>query len=127
MPIFTELVPNYLSQDESLKFIENKKPLFKIRLNLVSTLYSTDKHLNNFYDIYENPTGPNFNKGLAGITKAKPRNIIPFLPVLLNQLFKLMCCRKDEESLQIFIAMNRMLHKYVFLTLKCLQNSNVNP
>ncbi|KAG8445304.1 hypothetical protein GDO86_010188 [Hymenochirus boettgeri] len=117
IPVATSLPPKYLNFEDAtpgkggndLKWVDGGKPLFKVSTLIVSTVYTQDPYLNNFFQQCQKqenniarPPTTNFMvscKNLLNIEKIDV--IINFLPVLLNQLF----CVLTQSNLADLIAL----------------------
>uniref|UniRef100_A0A4W5LFS5 Dedicator of cytokinesis 10 n=1 Tax=Hucho hucho TaxID=62062 RepID=A0A4W5LFS5_9TELE len=113
IPVACSLPPGYLLVKEpgstkngsDLKWVDGGKPIFKVSTNVLSTVYTQDPHLNRFFqqcqkrdtDLSKSPTSNFLNclKGLLSIEKIPV--IIRFLPVLFNQLFKVLTQNDNDE------------------------------
>ncbi len=99
-----------------LQYVDNKKTLFKLRVEVVSTVYTTDKHLNYFFfAARKKDRDPKLMKVVQSLGKVKPHTIIKFLPALFNQLLKVMCTVSNEEAAEVFIVLNQLLEGYGYL------------
>ncbi|XP_072330609.1 dedicator of cytokinesis protein 10 isoform X4 [Scyliorhinus torazame] len=88
-----------------IKWIDGGKPLFKVSTHVVSTIYTQEENLNNFFQECQNtedgrsqaPSSEFINRieGLLGIEKIHV--IVHFLPVLLNQLLYILI-QNDENQ-----------------------------
>ncbi|XP_045415052.1 dedicator of cytokinesis protein 10 isoform X6 [Lemur catta] len=114
IPIATSLPPNYLSFQDSasgkhggsdVKWVDGGKPLFKVSTFVVSTVNTQDPHVNAFFqqcqkrekDMSQSPTS-NFIlscKNLLNVEKIHA--IMSFLPIILNQLFKVLIQNEEDE------------------------------
>ncbi|GAB1285151.1 Dedicator of cytokinesis protein 10 [Apodemus speciosus] len=114
IPIATTLPPNYLSiQDPAsakhggsdIKWVDGGKPLFKVSTFVVSTVNTQDPHVNAFFrqcqkrekDMSQSPTSSFVRacKNLLNVDKI--HSIMSFLPIILNQLFKILVQNEEEE------------------------------
>uniref|UniRef100_A0A673XZK4 Dedicator of cytokinesis 10 n=1 Tax=Salmo trutta TaxID=8032 RepID=A0A673XZK4_SALTR len=113
IPVSCSLPPGYLLVKEpgstkngsDLKWVDGGKPIFKVSTNVLSTVYTQEPHLNRFFqqcqkretDLSQSPTSNFLNclKGLLSIEKIPV--IIRFLPVLFNQLFKVLTQNDNDE------------------------------
>ena len=101
LPISSSLPPNYLSHGLSgksgdIKWIENRKQLFRVLLRPVSSISPPDICLDSFFKFLENVDR---KKGGVDETEILQRlqdmydipleSLISHLPIILNQLFKL--------------------------------------
>ncbi|CDQ69247.1 unnamed protein product [Oncorhynchus mykiss] len=97
--------PGSTKNGSDLKWVDGGKPIFKVSTNVLSTVYTQDPHLNRFFqqcqkrdtDLSQSPTSNFLNclKGLLSIEKIPV--IIRFLPVLFNQLFKVLTQNDNDE------------------------------
>ncbi|KAG8580941.1 hypothetical protein GDO81_007483 [Engystomops pustulosus] len=92
-----------------LKWVDGGKPLFKVSTLVVSTVYTQDPYLNNFFQQCQRrehdlskPPSHNFLvscKNLLNIEKI--HMIICFLPVLFNQLFHVLTKNNDDNVITV--------------------------
>ncbi|KAM4694823.1 dedicator of cytokinesis protein 10 [Discoglossus pictus] len=118
IPVATCLPPKYLSFEDStvgkqcgsdLKWVDGGKPLFKVSTLVASTVYTQDPYLNNFFQWCQKrehepskPPSSNFLgacKNLLNVEKIHV--VISFLPVLLNQLFKVLTQNNEDEVISV--------------------------
>uniref|UniRef100_A0A7N9ATF4 Dedicator of cytokinesis 10 n=1 Tax=Mastacembelus armatus TaxID=205130 RepID=A0A7N9ATF4_9TELE len=108
IPVSCNLPPGYLAIKENgadVKWVDGGKAIFKVTTNVVSTVYTQDPHLNRFFqqcqkrelDLSIPPTSNFLNclKGLLSMERIPV--IIRFLPVLFNQLFKVLTQNDNDE------------------------------
>ncbi|XP_055472405.1 dedicator of cytokinesis protein 10 isoform X6 [Psammomys obesus] len=114
IPIATTLPPNYLSIQDSasgkhggsdIKWVDGGKPLFKVSTFVVSTVNTQDPHVNAFFhqcqkrekDMSQSPTSGFVRacKNLLNVDKI--HSIMSFLPIILNQLFKILVQNEEDE------------------------------
>ncbi|MBZ3878923.1 Dedicator of cytokinesis protein 10 [Sciurus carolinensis] len=114
IPIATSLPPDYLSiQDTAsgkhggsdIKWVDGGKPLFKVSTFVVSTVNTQDPHVNAFFqqcqkrekDMSQSPTS-NFIRSCKNLLNVeKIQAIMSFLPIILNQLFKVLVQNEEDE------------------------------
>ncbi|KAJ8256276.1 hypothetical protein COCON_G00184280 [Conger conger] len=113
LPVSSTLTPGYLLSKEpgaaksgtDMRWVDGGKSIFKVATHVLSTVYTQDPHLTRFFqesekgelDLSQSPS-PEFLsslKGLLGVEKIHV--IIRFLPVLFNQLFKVLTQNDNEE------------------------------
>ncbi|XP_039681250.1 dedicator of cytokinesis protein 10 isoform X6 [Perca fluviatilis] len=129
VPVSCNLPPGYLAIKEAsntkngadVKWVDGGKAIFKVSTNVVSTVYTQDPHLNRFFqqcqkrelDLSLPPTSNFLNclKGLLSMERIPV--IIRFLPVLFNQLFKVLTQNDNDE---VTTATSRVL---VHIVAKC--------
>ncbi|XP_074498158.1 dedicator of cytokinesis protein 10 isoform X9 [Sebastes fasciatus] len=129
VPVSCNLLPGYLAIKEAsntkngadVKWVDGGKAIFKVSTNVVSTVYTQDPHLNRFFqqcqkrelDLSLPPTSDfqNCLKGLLSMERIPV--IIRFLPVLFNQLFKVLTQNDDDD---VTTATTRVL---VHIVAKC--------
>uniref|UniRef100_F7HUS2 Dedicator of cytokinesis 10 n=1 Tax=Callithrix jacchus TaxID=9483 RepID=F7HUS2_CALJA len=114
IPIATSLPPNYISFQDSasgkhggsdIKWVDGGKPLFKVSTFVVSTINTQDPHVNAFFqecqkrekDMSQSPTS-NFVRSCKNLLNVeKIHAIMSFLPIILNQLFKVLVQNDEDE------------------------------
>uniref|UniRef100_A0A1A8IUK1 Dedicator of cytokinesis 10 n=1 Tax=Nothobranchius kuhntae TaxID=321403 RepID=A0A1A8IUK1_NOTKU len=129
IPVSCNLPPGYLAIKEAsstkngadVKWVDGGKAIFKLATNVVSTVYTQDPHLNRFFqqcqkrelDLSQPPTSNFLNclKGLLSMERIPA--IVRFLPVLFNQLFKVLTQNDNDE---VTTATTRVL---VHIVSKC--------
>ncbi|KAI4883850.1 hypothetical protein NFI96_017538 [Prochilodus magdalenae] len=111
IPVAANLPAGYLScQDGNskhagpeVKFVDGGKPLFKVSTHLVSTVYTQDQHLNNFFHHCESrlsipqSSGGELVKYLKSLHAMEAHVMINFLPTILNQLFCVLTSAAHED------------------------------
>ncbi|XP_073927965.1 dedicator of cytokinesis protein 10 isoform X12 [Castor canadensis] len=114
IPIATSLPPNYLSIEDSssgkhggsdIKWVDGGKPLFKVSTFVVSTVNTQDPHVNAFFqqcqkrekDMSQSPTSSFVRSCKNLLNVEKIHAIMSFLPVILNQLFKVLVQNEEDE------------------------------
>ncbi|XP_058247470.1 dedicator of cytokinesis protein 9 isoform X12 [Hemibagrus wyckioides] len=86
-----------------VKWVDGGKPLFKVSTHLVSTVYTQDQHLHNFFQHCENTvsaaqsTGGELVKYLKSLHAVEAHVMINFLPTILNQLFCVLTSAAVED------------------------------
>ncbi|KAG2462037.1 DOC10 protein, partial [Polypterus senegalus] len=104
------------------KWVDGGKPIFRVATHLVSTIYTQDRHLNRFFqecqrremDLSQLPTS-NFMNCLKGLLSMERINVIVrFLPILLNQLLKVLIQSNDDD--EVITATTRVL---IHIVAKC--------
>uniref|UniRef100_A0A8C6Q994 Dedicator of cytokinesis 11 n=1 Tax=Nothobranchius furzeri TaxID=105023 RepID=A0A8C6Q994_NOTFU len=145
LPVAAVLPTGYLCQESrksqpDLKWVENAKPLFRVRSHVASTIYPQDLHLHKFFQhcqLMETASEGNtaeLIKYLKCLHAMETHVIITFLPTVLMQLFEVLtAATKDAHeiavnSLRVIIHIVSKCHeegldhylrsfvKYVFLT-----------
>ncbi|KAK1336694.1 hypothetical protein QTO34_002728 [Cnephaeus nilssonii] len=114
IPIATSLPPNYLRFQDSasgkhsgsdMKWVDGGKPLFKVSTFVVSTVNTQDPYVNAFFrecqkrekDMSQSPTS-NFVRSCKNLLNVeKIHAIMSFLPIILNQLFKVLVQNEEDE------------------------------
>ncbi|XP_055976893.1 dedicator of cytokinesis protein 10 isoform X8 [Sorex fumeus] len=114
IPVATSLPPNYLSFQDSasgkhggsdIKWVDNGKPLFKVTTFVVSTVNTQDPYVNEFFqqcqkrekDMSESPTSKFIRSCKNLLNVEKIQAIMSFLPIILNQLFKVLVQNEEDE------------------------------
>ncbi|KAK3545989.1 hypothetical protein QTP70_019305, partial [Hemibagrus guttatus] len=147
LPVSANLPPGYLcdkSQDSKkspdIKWVENAKPLFKVKVYTASTIYTQDLHLHNFFQycqLRSSTSDGNLTeliKYLKCLHAVETQVIIKFLPTVLVQLFRVLVMASKEpqeiavNATRVIIHIVSQCHeeglehylrsflKYVFLT-----------
>ncbi|KAK3513098.1 hypothetical protein QTP70_000974 [Hemibagrus guttatus] len=97
--------PSSNKNGSDVKWVDGGKPVFKVSTLVLSTVYTQDPHLNRFFqqcqkretDLSQPPTS-NFLNCLKGLLSMERNHvIIRFLPVLFNQLFKVLTQNDSDE------------------------------
>ncbi|XP_062844216.1 dedicator of cytokinesis protein 10 isoform X2 [Trichomycterus rosablanca] len=113
VPVSCNLPSGYLQIKEpssnkngsDVKWVDGGKPIFRVSTLVLSTVYTQDPHLNRFFqqcqkretDLSQQPTS-NFLNCLKGLLSMERNHvIICFLPVLFNQLFKVLTQNDSDE------------------------------
>uniref|UniRef100_A0A672JQU0 Dedicator of cytokinesis 9 n=1 Tax=Salarias fasciatus TaxID=181472 RepID=A0A672JQU0_SALFA len=111
IPVAANLPAGYLSCQEGaskhagpeVKWVDGGKPLFKVSTHLVSTVYTQDQHLHNFFhhcqSIASAPqgSGGELVKYLKSLHAMESHVMIKFLPTTLNQLFRVLTSATQED------------------------------
>ncbi|XP_014914811.1 dedicator of cytokinesis protein 9-like isoform X3 [Poecilia latipinna] len=101
LPIAANLPAGYLSSQDGvskqsgseIKWVDGGKPLFTLSTHLVSTVYTQDQHLHNFFqhcqsmDMSEQASEGELIKYLKSLHAMEGHVMVNFLPTILNQLF----------------------------------------
>uniref|UniRef100_A0A8C1I073 Dedicator of cytokinesis 11 n=1 Tax=Cyprinus carpio carpio TaxID=630221 RepID=A0A8C1I073_CYPCA len=104
----------FLQSSPDIKWVENAKPLFKVRAYVASTIYTQDLHLHNFFQYCQlmrstsqgNPA--ELIKYLKCLHAVETQVIIKFLPTVLVQLFEIVTMA-SKESLDIAVNSTRVI------------------
>ncbi|XP_032297914.1 dedicator of cytokinesis protein 9 isoform X17 [Coturnix japonica] len=112
IPVSANLPSGYLSYQESgvgkhsgpeIKWVDGGKQLLKISTHLVSTVYTQDQHLHNFFQYCQKTEsgaralGTELVKYLKSLHAMEGHVMIAFLPTVLNQLFRVLTRATQEE------------------------------
>ncbi|XP_029558008.1 dedicator of cytokinesis protein 9-like isoform X2 [Salmo trutta] len=109
VPVAANLPTGYLSCQEvvskhpEIKWVDGGKPLFKVSTHLVSTVYTQDQHLHNFFGHCQSTesaaqvAGGELVKYLKSLHAMESSVMIHFLPTTLNQLFRVLTSATHEE------------------------------
>ncbi|XP_029414755.1 dedicator of cytokinesis protein 9 isoform X11 [Nannospalax galili] len=112
IPVSANLPSGYLGYQElsmgrhygpEIKWVEGGKPLLKISTHLVSTVYTQDQHLHNFFQYCQKTEsgaqalGNELVKYLKSLHAMEGHVMIAFLPTILNQLFRVLTRATQEE------------------------------
>ncbi|GAA6093406.1 dedicator of cytokinesis protein 10 isoform X3 [Tachysurus ichikawai] len=97
--------PSSNKNGSDVKWVDGGKAVFKVSTLVLSTVYTQDPHLNRFFqqcqkretDLSQPPTS-NFLNCLKGLLSMERNHvIIRFLPILFNQLFKVLTQNDSDE------------------------------
>ncbi|XP_044525383.1 dedicator of cytokinesis protein 10 [Gracilinanus agilis] len=114
IPVATSLPPNYLSLQDSatgkhsgsdFKWVDGGKPLFKVTTFVVSTVNTQDPYVNTFFqqcqkrekDMSQPPTSSFVLSCKNLLIVEKIHSIMSFLPIILNQLFKVLVQNEEDD------------------------------
>uniref|UniRef100_A0A668A277 Dedicator of cytokinesis 9 n=1 Tax=Myripristis murdjan TaxID=586833 RepID=A0A668A277_9TELE len=108
IPVAANLPAGYLSCQEGhsgpeIKWVDGGKPLFKVSTHLVSTVYTQDQHLHNFFHHCQSTasaaqvSGGELVKYLKSLHAMESHVMIKFLPTILNQLFRVLTSATHED------------------------------
>ncbi|XP_025064396.1 dedicator of cytokinesis protein 9 isoform X2 [Alligator sinensis] len=112
IPVSANLPSGYLSYQDvgigkhsgpEIKWVDGGKPLLKICTHLVSTVYTQDQHLHNFFQYCQKTEsgaqglGTDLVKYLKSLHAMEGHVMIAFLPTILNQLFRVLTRTSQEE------------------------------
>ncbi|XP_030614171.1 dedicator of cytokinesis protein 9 isoform X4 [Archocentrus centrarchus] len=111
IPVAASLPAGYLSCQEGaskhlgpeVKWVDGGKPLFKVSTHLVSTVYTQDQHLHNFFHCCQSiasgaqVSGGELVKYLKSLHAMESHVMIKFLPTILNQLFRVLTSATQED------------------------------
>ncbi|XP_041739997.1 dedicator of cytokinesis protein 11 isoform X1 [Coregonus clupeaformis] len=122
LPVSATLPSGYLydkTQDTKksapdIKWVENSKPLFKVKTNVASTIYPQDLHLHKFFQHCQlmrsssegNPA--ELIKYLKCLHAMETKVIIKFLPTVLMQLFEVLNTA-TKEATEIAVNSTRVI------------------
>ncbi|XP_061619113.1 dedicator of cytokinesis protein 11 isoform X4 [Phyllopteryx taeniolatus] len=148
LPVAATLPPGYLGQDTGkvcglhlayafccfkmstfpqtqpdIKWVENAKPLFKMRSRVASTIYAQDLHLHKFFvhcQLMRNTSEDNraeLIKYLKCLHAMETHAMVHFLPTVLTQLFEVLSAATEEgreiavNSLRVIIHIVSRCHE----------------
>nr|XP_035976622.1 dedicator of cytokinesis protein 9 isoform X8 [Halichoerus grypus] len=112
VPVSANLPSGYLGYQElgmgrhygpEIKWVDGSKPLLKVSTHLVSTVYTQDQHLHNFFQYCQKTEsgaqalGSELVKYLKSLHAMEGHVMIAFLPTILNQLFRVLTRATQEE------------------------------
>ncbi|XP_053354639.1 dedicator of cytokinesis protein 9 [Clarias gariepinus] len=113
IPVASNLPPGYLSSPEGVnrqhsgpevKWVDGGRPLFRVSTHLVSTVYTQDQHLHNFFHHYQKmesgsvqATEGDLVKYLKSLHAMEGHVMIKFLPTILNQLVRVLTTTNHED------------------------------
>nr|XP_061802809.1 dedicator of cytokinesis protein 9-like [Nerophis lumbriciformis] len=111
LPVAAHLPASYLSSQDAvtkhsalgIKWVDGGKPLFKVSTHLVSTIYTQDQHLHNFFhhcestELSEQGSEGELVKFLKSLHAMEGHIMVNFLPTILNQLFCVLTRASNED------------------------------
>ncbi|XP_027867121.1 dedicator of cytokinesis protein 9-like isoform X2 [Xiphophorus couchianus] len=111
LPVAANLPAGYLSSQDGaskqsgseIKWVDGGKPLFTLSTHLVSTVYTQDQHLHNFFqhcqnmDMSEQASEGELIKYLKSLHAMEGHVMVNFLPTILNQLFCILTRATHED------------------------------
>ncbi|KAI4831454.1 hypothetical protein KUCAC02_000995 [Chaenocephalus aceratus] len=120
LPVAANVSAGYLgSQDginkhsgSEIKWVDGGKPLFKVSTHLVSTVYTQDQHLHNFFhhcqimEMSEQASEGELVKYLKSLHAMEGHVMVNFLPTILNQLFCVLTRATHED---VAVNMTRVM------------------
>uniref|UniRef100_A0A673HSY3 Dedicator of cytokinesis protein 9-like n=1 Tax=Sinocyclocheilus rhinocerous TaxID=307959 RepID=A0A673HSY3_9TELE len=102
--VAANLPSGYLSyQDNSkVKWVDGGRPLLKVSTQLVSTVYTQDQHLHNFFHHCQSiestgQSGGELIKYLKSLHAMEAHVMVKFLPTILNQLFRVLTVSGQDD------------------------------
>ncbi|XP_056612154.1 dedicator of cytokinesis protein 10 isoform X2 [Triplophysa dalaica] len=131
--------PTSTKNGSDVKWVDGGKPIFKVSTVVLSTVYTQESHLNGFFqqcqkreaDLSQPPTSKFLDslKGLLSMDRIHV--IVRFLPVIFNQLFKVITQNDSDEVTTITTRvlvhilskcheenLNHYLHSYIKFVFK---------
>eukprot|EP00033_Pygsuia_biforma_P001762 GCRY01001972.1.p1 GENE.GCRY01001972.1~~GCRY01001972.1.p1 ORF type:complete len:1667 (+),score=122.71 GCRY01001972.1:145-5145(+) len=101
-PVAVELFNGYIENKE-MKFIDNKKPLFRFRTQCLSSVYSQDSQIAYYFNALERHLqDDSLASAVKGLEEANVLEVIQQMPFILNSLISLVCssisCRRQAFS-----------------------------
>ncbi|XP_023821592.1 dedicator of cytokinesis protein 11 isoform X2 [Oryzias latipes] len=121
LPVSATLPAGYLCQDSKksqpdIKWVENAKTLFRVRMRVASTIYPQDPHLQKFFQHCQlmrttsegNPA--DLIKYLKCLHAVETQVIITFLPTVLMQLFEVLTATTKEAHETTVNALRVVIH-----------------
>ncbi|XP_071320704.1 dedicator of cytokinesis protein 9 isoform X5 [Trachinotus anak] len=111
LSVAANLPAGYLSSQDGVtkhsasevKWVDGGKPLFKVSTHLVSTVYTQDQHLHNFFhhcqsmEMSEQASEGELVKYLKSLHAMEGHVMVNFLPTVLNQLFCVLTRATHED------------------------------
>lgn len=131
--------PASTKNGSDVKWVDGGKPIFKVSTLVLSTVYTQDPHLNGFFqqcqkqeaDLSQPPTSNFLNSLKSLLNIDRIHVIIRFLPVIFNQLFKVITQNDTDEvttiTTRVFVHilskcheenLHHYLHSYIKFVFK---------
>jgi hypothetical protein len=133
LPIAATLPDNYLApflekkETKELHFRSSGETSFKVRVKLISSVFTQDPSLNEFFRLMPEAMAPALAAGgggaenkqvlsmaVDGLPHASPLSCVKWMPFLLNYILKGIATRPSAGE-QLWEALNYVVHRYVFL------------
>uniref|UniRef100_A0A8B9RET0 Dedicator of cytokinesis 9b n=1 Tax=Astyanax mexicanus TaxID=7994 RepID=A0A8B9RET0_ASTMX len=143
--VASNLPAGYLSCQEGLnkhsgpevKWVDGGRPLFRVSTHLVSTVYTQDQHLHNFFHHCQKAqaTEGELVKYLKSLHAMESHVMINFLPTILNQLVRVLTTTSHEDvavnTTRVMVHIVAQCHEeglehYLRSYVKCYSASNSN-
>uniref|UniRef100_A0A8C1NLL0 Dedicator of cytokinesis 9 n=1 Tax=Cyprinus carpio TaxID=7962 RepID=A0A8C1NLL0_CYPCA len=85
-----------------VKWVDGGRPLLKVSTQLVSTVYTQDQHLHNFFHHCQSiestgQSGGELIKYLKSLHAMEAHVMVKFLPTILNQLFRVLTISSQDD------------------------------
>ncbi|KAI2660393.1 Dedicator of cytokinesis protein 9 [Labeo rohita] len=130
--VAANLPSGYLSYQENsskqhtgqeVKWVDGGRPLLKVSTQLVSTVYTQDQHLHNFFHHCQSiestgQSGGELIKYLKSLHAMEAHVMVKFLPTILNQLFRVLTISSQEDVACHEEGLEHYLRSYVKYVLK---------
>uniref|UniRef100_A0A673HXD4 Dedicator of cytokinesis protein 9-like n=1 Tax=Sinocyclocheilus rhinocerous TaxID=307959 RepID=A0A673HXD4_9TELE len=87
---------------QEVKWVDGGRPLLKVSTQLVSTVYTQDQHLHNFFHHCQSiestgQSGGELIKYLKSLHAMEAHVMVKFLPTILNQLFRVLTVSGQDD------------------------------
>uniref|UniRef100_A0A673HXT0 Dedicator of cytokinesis protein 9-like n=1 Tax=Sinocyclocheilus rhinocerous TaxID=307959 RepID=A0A673HXT0_9TELE len=87
---------------QEVKWVDSGRPLLKVSTQLVSTVYTQDQHLHNFFHHCQSiestgQSGGELIKYLKSLHAMEAHVMVKFLPTILNQLFRVLTISGQDD------------------------------
>uniref|UniRef100_A0A671RUR8 Dedicator of cytokinesis protein 9-like n=1 Tax=Sinocyclocheilus anshuiensis TaxID=1608454 RepID=A0A671RUR8_9TELE len=87
---------------QEVKWVDGGRPLLKVSTQLVSTVYTQDQHLHNFFHHCQSiestgQSGGELIKYLKSLHAMEAHVMVKFLPTILNQLFRVLTISGQDD------------------------------
>jgi hypothetical protein len=116
LPVAIELPQRYLSADpSSVKWVDGQKEVFTMRSKLVSSIIPRDSILAQYFVQFNQSSSQkewmSFVNSAKSIRMSNRRDLVHFLPVLLNQLFRIIATEKDDIGLECLYSIAHIIEQ----------------
>uniref|UniRef100_A0A8C2JJW2 Dedicator of cytokinesis 9 n=1 Tax=Cyprinus carpio TaxID=7962 RepID=A0A8C2JJW2_CYPCA len=87
---------------QEVKWVDGGRPLLKVSTQLVSTVYTQDQHLHNFFHHCQSIASTGLSEGelikyLKSLHAMEAHVMVKFLPTILNQLFRVLTISSQDD------------------------------
>lgn len=122
LPVSANLPSGYLNHHSvpDIKWVDGAKSLFKVRSHLVSTVYTQDQYLHDFFHHCQmiksgsHATPGDLVKHLKCLHGMEIQVMVHFLPTILTQLFHILATVTKEENVTL-----NCLRVLIYIVAKC--------
>ena len=101
LPVAQTLCANYLNEEmsDAVKWLDNKKPIFKLKIKAMSTVFPQDPHVFSFFQLAQTTPYDNtkLETAVSALSEATDEELASYCPVILDTLFEIMSRTETSE------------------------------